>query len=277
MACFALSATTLFLIFAPSMAQEDKVCAFPGDQACSSAGEGLSLLQVKADKIKKVEKEAAEKKAAEDAADAAGTEYSDLGSGKCLYQPPTPLVEGPKVLVEGPKVPGPKPKAVNPPHYKYDSAEGHKCKALCDADEDCGGYSVSDYNNCLLWTEKASDLLGGGKPWGDCKCYVKDKAGYKDLGSGKCLYQPPTPLVEGPKVLVEGPKVPGPKPKAETPPHYSYKSAEGHDCKKLCDADKDCGGYSVSDYNNCLLWNEKASELMGGGKPWGDCKCYVKK
>jgi len=50
-----LFATVLLLVLAPSFAQEDEACAIPGDQACSSAGEGLSLLQTKANVIKPAE------------------------------------------------------------------------------------------------------------------------------------------------------------------------------------------------------------------------------
>lgn len=50
-----LFATVLLLVLAPSSAQEDEACAIPGDQACSSTGEGLSLLQTKANKIKPAE------------------------------------------------------------------------------------------------------------------------------------------------------------------------------------------------------------------------------
>jgi len=50
-----LFATVLLLVLAPGFALEDEACAIPGDQDCSSAGEGLSLLQRKADKIKPAE------------------------------------------------------------------------------------------------------------------------------------------------------------------------------------------------------------------------------
>jgi len=50
-----LFATVLVLVLAPGFALEDEACAIPGDQGCSSAGEGLSLLQRKADKIKPAE------------------------------------------------------------------------------------------------------------------------------------------------------------------------------------------------------------------------------
>jgi len=181
----------------------------------------LSLLQTKAQKMTAVE-------------------YSDLGTGKCLYQPPTPVLA-----------------AVDPPKFGYKSQEGRNCEALCTADEKCGGYSNDKFNNCLLWLEPSANLVQGGKPWGDCDCHVKDTTGYKNVGSGKCLYQPEAP-----------------KPKA-VDPKYKYESQKGRQCRELCDTDQECQGYSNDDVNNCLLWTE--GPLVGGGRNWGNCKCYVKK
>jgi len=70
-----------------------------------------------------------------------------------------------------------------------------------------------------------------------------------DSGSGKCL-------------------------KNGVDPKYSYHGAVTS-CQELCDASGACGGYSVSDHNNCLLWLETG--LTGGGQDWAGARCMVKK
>lgn len=58
------------------------------------------------------------------------------------------------------------------PKYAYYHEIGFDaCKQHCDQNEDCFGFSVSAYNNCLNWLE--SDLIGGGANWGGAKCYLK--------------------------------------------------------------------------------------------------------
>lgn len=176
----------------------------------------------------------------------AAVEYSDLGVGQCRYQPPTP----PTPILKAEK-----------PKFAYKGQEGSKCQALCNADEKCGAYTNDDVNNCILWLEPSSGIIGGGHNWGNGHCHVKEKAGYKDLGEGCCLFQPvaPTP----------------PKPKPTKVAKFQYKSQEGRDCRKLCDAEKECGGYTNDDVNNCILW--EGSGLIGGGGNWGNGHCYVKK
>jgi hypothetical protein len=124
-------------------------------------------------------------------------------------------------------------------------------------------------------------LLGGGPAWGNCNCMVKDENGFKDLGSGKCRWQPPTPPCPAPPPCPKAPPCPKPPPcppkPAVTHSSFHYKYQEGSECQELCDKDPKCGGYSASDYNNCLLWEAPASELLDGGKAWGNCKCMVKK
>merc|ERR1711988_801351 len=72
---------------------------------------------------------------------------------------------------------------------------------------------------------------------------------YKNLGSGKCL-------------------------KGGKDPRYSYHGGQGSSCKSMCDGRSNCHGYSVSSFNNCLLWSEAG--LTGGGAAWGGASCLVK-
>lgn len=74
-------------------------------------------------------------------------------------------------------------------------------------------------------------------------------AAYDDLGLGKCI--------------VEGGRDPA----------NSFHMGKGHLCEQLCDESADCHGYSASDANNCLLWEETG--LLGGGASWGEARCYV--
>lgn len=226
----------LFISMAMAVAAIDETCE---NGLCSQEdAPALSLLQFKAQKVTAIE-------------------YTDVGSGMCLYQPPRP----PTPTLPPP----PKPKAVKVPKFAYKGQEGRKCQALCDADKECGGYSNDNVNNCLLWLMPT--LVGGGGPWGDCDCHVKDGTGYKNLGPGKCLYQPPTPPTPT--------LAPPPMPKVEKVPKFAYKGGQGRDCRELCNADKECGGYTNDDVNNCILW--LSSGLVGGGGQWGNGHCYVKK
>ena len=209
---------TLFLSMSVPISATDEICE--NGSCMPEDAPALSLPQTKAQKM-------------------TADEYTDLGPGKCLYQPPTPVLA-----------------AVDPKPYAFKYQEGTKCQALCDADAKCGGYTNDDQNNCLLWL--TSGLVGGGKNWGNGDCHVKDKTGYKNLGEGKCLFQPVAP-----------------KPAAVDPRPYLYKGGEGAKCRELCNADEKCGGYSNDNVNNCLLWLTPG--LVGGGHNWGDCKCYVKK
>jgi len=45
------------------------------------------------------------------------------------------------------------------------------CKQRCIDDKGCFGFSVSSYDNCLLWLQ--SDLVGGGDYWGGAECYLR--------------------------------------------------------------------------------------------------------
>jgi len=150
--------------------------------------------------------------------------YKDLGAGKCLANEKSPT-------------------------YTYNEARDAKeCERLCEADVQCHGYSVysvSSFNNCLLWME--SGLTGGGEEWGGAHCLVKS---YNDHGEGKCQIN------------------------GNDPQHIYYPGLDANHCRQLCDAKVVCNGYSVNNDNNCLLWME--SGLSGGGGEWGDAHCLRK-
>jgi len=59
-----------------------------------------------------------------------------------------------------------------PSHQWHGQTNERDCEQLCTDRSDCGGYSWSRYNHCLLWTQ--SGLMGGGRPWGGCSCHIKD-------------------------------------------------------------------------------------------------------
>ena len=46
------------------------------------------------------------------------------------------------------------------PAYTYHDGVGDRCQGFCDDDAECGGYSASMYNNCIMWMEYG--LTGGG-------------------------------------------------------------------------------------------------------------------
>lgn len=139
------------------------------------------------------------------------------------------------------------------PISKYYAGLGdRKCKNKCNSRSDCGGYSVSGYGNCLLWL--TTGLVGGGPSWDGASCIQKISGGssrYVSMGSGKCVGSYGEPIAE-----------------------KYYAGMGSKQCKKQCDRRSDCGGYSVSSYNNCLLWLSNA--VTGGGPAWGGCTCMKK-
>jgi len=58
------------------------------------------------------------------------------------------------------------------PKYLYEGGKGSICEQLCDGMNDCFGYSISGYDNCLLWLQR--DIMGGGDEWGGADCHIKD-------------------------------------------------------------------------------------------------------
>jgi hypothetical protein len=74
--------------------------------------------------------------------------YSDLGSGKCLTKD-----------------------GKDPASSYHGGRDAQACQELCDGNSKCGGFSLSSYENCLIWLD--SGLVGGGDYWGGAHCYVK--------------------------------------------------------------------------------------------------------
>jgi len=266
------------------------------------------------------------------------------------------------------------------PKYLYEGGKGHECESICDGMPDCFGYSISIYNNCLLWLQR--DIMGGGEEWGGADCHMKDLQCSGNVGqtnncyecfngyNGKYLWgntchakefgknayqkgvcgQDYTCYTNGEKIgeCPYGEYCPAEKfevalgaeacdsycetwsdfrdskKEDNTPeeicgmykstrcstcedvqyycgwkkvtesehysysvsaggkcrtldgkdPKYLYEGGKGHECEELCDSKRDCFGYSISGYNNCLLWLQR--DIMGGGEDWGGADCHIK-
>jgi len=157
-------------------------------------------------------------------------------------------------------------------HY-WKPGQASTCAKQCDEMGcKCAGYSISSFNHCLLWANKVNmPLKGSGtNDWGGASCFIKkdmpnaascDPApGYKQIGLGKC-------------------KGPGGKDMGDYSGGFWYVHGNGPDCAKTCDElKKKCGGYSVSGFNNCLLWaNLEGVALEPSNRnDWGDAHCMVK-
>jgi len=133
------------------------------------------------------------------------------------------------------------------PKHKYYGSD-RNCEDRCSKDNNCYGYSLSRYNNCLIWTQR--DIKGRGNQWGDAGCHIKNLGQqYTTHSDGKCQ-------------TIDG----------KDPKHKYYGSAS--DCEERCNKDSNCYGYSLSRYNNCLLWTQR--DIKGGGNSWGDADCHIK-
>jgi len=141
----------------------------------------------------------------------------------------------------------------DPSYEFYTGKSEYACKSLCNSKSNCGGYSRSYYSNCLLWMDNG--LIGGGASWGGARC--KRKLGlpgvveYETLGSGKCLTSD-----------------------GQDPNYEYYANTSWWKCQAKCNSYSSCGGFSRSNYNNCLIWRETG--LIGGGASWGGAKCHRK-
>lgn len=199
--------------------------------------------------------------------------YTKLGAGKCKGPGHTDM----GIYNDGQGTRG----------YWYKHKQGTTCAQLCtDMGYKCGGYSVSNHDNCLLWAnlDQVPLQASGRQNWGISYCFVKDpmpnpygcqlaedvcepQPGYKRLGLGKCKgpggadMSTYTDLSKG----VRG---------------YWYLHGKGKQCADTCDGMDTCGGYSVSKYNNCLLWAnlEEATLEASNRKDWGNTEsyCFVK-
>ena len=66
----------------------------------------------------------------------------------------------------------------------YKHQEGDMCEEMCTDDASCFGYSVSHYDNCMLFFSPNSlPLIGGGPSWGVSTCIIKSPQG---ILSGHC-------------------------------------------------------------------------------------------
>jgi len=267
------------------------------------------------------------------------------------------------------------------PKYEYFGGKGSECEKTCDERRDCFGYSISGYDNCLIWLQR--DIMGGGEEWGGADCHTKDIQcsgnvgddyncfecydGYngkylwgntcyaKDFGAdtytkgvcgneykcfkegtdiGECPYDEYCPSKTSYEVALgaeacdsycegwsdfkdskkdkktqeeicgmymstrcstcqEVQAYCGWKKVTEKEeysysvatggkcmtldgkdPKYEYFGGKGSECEKTCDERRDCFGYSISGYDNCLIWLQR--DIMGGGEEWGGADCHVK-
>jgi len=144
-----------------------------------------------------------------------------------------------------------------------------ECQDLCVKATSCTGVEHERSTGyCRLWTMPIG-FIRSHKGW-ECLALTRQRAGrtvkgfqpvfkhsmptkihpaYTDAGHGKCLAVNKDPV-------------------------YSYFSGKGGQCRQMCDESTACSGYSVSEYSNCLLWEEP--HLVKGGHEWGSAHCFIK-
>jgi len=267
------------------------------------------------------------------------------------------------------------------PKYEYFGNMGSECESKCDQRDDCFGYSVSGYDNCLIWLQR--DIMGGGEEWGGADCHIKDLHCEGNVGTegncyacydgdhgkylwgnachakkfgkneyetgvcgkeytcitdgrdiGECPYNDYCPSKRSFEVSIgaeacdsyceswdkfmESKKddntqeeicdmyktkrcrtcqdvqdycgwkkvteeeiytyTVSPAGKCQTldkeDPKYEYFGGKGSECESKCNDRPDCFGFSISGYDNCLIWLQR--DIMGGGEEWGHADCHIK-
>jgi len=161
------------------------------------------------------------------------------------------------------------------------------CRQKCEVATFCAGYSVSEFNNCMIWLPSAGQVLAAGGSeynWGKAHCIVRDpapvpppaktsaptKAGspvppktltWKDVGFGSCRAE-----VNG---VADG-----------IPAGHDYWGGVGDSgCRQKCEASYFCAGYSVSEFTNCMIWIPGAGQVLAAGGSeynWGKAHCILK-
>jgi len=243
--------------------------------------------------------------------------YADYGLGKCLKDGRDPLHT---LLLQ----------------------QGHTCFQLCNSRDNCYGYSVSVYNNCLLFED--CGLAGAGAEWGQAHCHVKkrpkcptaernevtcpDQAiiSQKEECVNADTYEPTDESccagqalleranksltfekwkkeaygesfmeVEGEDALDKATsrksddrrRAPAPQlgsfkdvgqgkcaVNGRDPQHVYHHFHTGREsCRNICAQDPQCYGYSLSSYNNCLVWHD--CDLDASGAQWGGAHCHI--
>lgn len=236
------------------------------------------------------------------------------------------------------------------PSHTFFHGQGHQCYQLCNSRSDCYGYSVSIYNNCLIFEE--CDLTGGGDEWGQGHCHVKlnapcptpaqsapataacppaeqtmytkdeqcrDATTFKLIDDVCCAgnalleranqsmsfekwreraYGESFIEVEAAEALDKAASMknddrrrqsPAPVPQlgrfqdigpskcavnGRDAKHVYHHFVHGREtCRNICANDPQCYGYSLSKYNNCLIWHE--CDLTATGAQWGNAHCHI--
>merc|ERR1719411_1102253 len=62
----------------------------------------------------------------------------------------------------------------DPPYKYYHAVGAARCESYCRSNSRCGGYTINNHRNCLIWL--TSSLKSGGENWGGARCYIKTKA-----------------------------------------------------------------------------------------------------
>jgi len=207
---------------------------------------------------------------------ATGARYAQVGLGACVYGVGSDLHIGKDAdgYFKSDGIIGKTP----PTKYYPGLKTIGECRKRCNANKKCGGFDLSKGSsrgkyNCLNYISGGQPLLGDraapANRYAQCRVKLADPGPYTgkyaNLGGPSCQMKGGSP---GEKLY----ECPG-----------CDMSTGDAKCKKLCNANEECGGYSVAKnhaHANCMLWlRPRGASLLGGGawnKQVPRAKCLVK-
>lgn len=182
-----------------------------------------------------------------------GARYAEVGLGACVFGVGSSLQLG-EDKDGNPTSTGLIGKS--PPSKSYPGKAEGACRNLCSANQRCGGYDLSKgASACTIYlTGEGVPLVGnrGSQANRASRCRVK-------LGGDSAPYKGKYANLGGFPCQVRG----------GTLGQKFYPKTDASKCKTLCDANDECGGYTVSKWepSNCMLWlRPRGIDVQGGGK-----------
>lgn len=154
----------------------------------------------------------------------------------------------------------------DPSHSYYHGIGYNRCKSKCSSRGSCKGFSVSSFQNCLIWTQ--GQIMGGGNSWGSADCILKNNesplSNYRKFENRDCggsvhtRYQKLWRMNRhnGYSIRLNG-------------RDYTWdRTAQG--CQSICSAFSECGAVTVTSHQQCDMVKARVYKV----KPYSGGICY---